>query len=110
MEPGGKKMKTKRYDQEFKEQIIRECQEVGNAALVARRHGLSKNTVHNWLKASRRNGSVVPLPKNKEQRLKEAERRLEELGRENDRLKRIVAEKELELAILKELRDLANPR
>jgi len=103
-------MKTKRYDQEFKEQIIRECQEVGNAALVARRHGLSKNTVHNWLKASRRNGSVVPLPKNKEQRLKEAERRLEELGRENDRLKRIVAEKELELAILKELRDLANPR
>ena len=103
-------MKTKRYDQGFKEQIIRECQEVGNAALVARRHGLSKNTVHNWLKASRRNGSVVPLPKNKEQRLKEAERRLEELGRENDRLKRIVAEKELELAILKELRDLANPR
>ena len=103
-------MKTKRYDQEFKEQIIRECQEVGNAALVARRHGLSKNTVHNWLKASRRNGSVVPLPKNKEQRLREAERRLEELSRENDRLKRIVAEKELELAILKELRDLANPR
>lgn len=110
MEPGGKKMKTKRYDQEFKEQIIRECQEVGNAALVARRHGLSKNTVHNWLKTSRRNGSVVPLPKNKEQRLREAERRLEELSRENDRLKRIVAEKELELAILKELRDLANPR
>ena len=103
-------MKTKRYDQGFKEQIIRECQEVGNAALVARRHGLSKNTVHNWLKASRRNGSVVPLPKNKEQRLREAERRLEELSRENDRLKRIVAEKELELAILKELRDLANPR
>jgi transposase-like protein len=103
-------MKTKRYDQGFKEQIVRECQEVGNAALVARRHGLSKNTVHNWLKASRRNGSVVPLPKDKEQRLREAERRLEELSRENDRLKRIVAEKELELAILKELRDLANPR
>ena len=31
-------MKKKRYDQEFKEQIVRECQEVGNAALVARRH------------------------------------------------------------------------
>ncbi|MBA2134154.1 transposase, partial [Capillibacterium thermochitinicola] len=43
-------MKTKRYDQDFKEQIVRECQEVGNVALVARRHGLSKNTVHNWLK------------------------------------------------------------
>ena len=103
-------MKKKRYDQEFKEQIVRECQEVDNAALVARRHGISKNTVHSWLQASRRNGSVVPLPKNKEQRLKEAEKRLETLGRENDQLKRIVAEKELELAILRELRDRVNPQ
>mgnify|MGYP001447461658 CR=1 FL=1 len=103
-------MKKKHYDQEFKEQIIRECQEVGNIALVARRHGISKNTVHSWLRASRKNGSIVPLPKNKEQRLKEAEKRLETLSRENDRLKRIVAEKELELAILRELRDLANPQ
>jgi transposase-like protein len=103
-------MKKKHYDQEFKEQIIRECQEVGNAALVARRHGLSKNTVHSWLQASRRNGSIVPLPKNKEQRLIEVEKRLETLGRENERLKRIVAEKELELAILRELRDMVNPQ
>jgi transposase-like protein len=30
---------TKRdYTQEFKEQILRECQEVGNVAVVARRH------------------------------------------------------------------------
>ena len=109
MEAGGKEMKTKRYDQEFKEQIIRECQEVGNAALQP---GVmaSPNTVHNWLKASRKKWLCCPLPKNKEQRLREAERRLEELSQENDRLKRIVAEKELELAILKELRDLANPR
>ena len=103
-------MKKKRYEQEFKEQIIRECQEVGNVALVAQRHGLSKNTVHSWLQATRRNGSVVPLPKDKEQRLIEAKNRLETLGRENDRLKRIVAEKELELAILRELRDQVNPQ
>jgi len=77
---------------------------------VARRHGLSKNTVHSWLQATRRNGSVIPLPKDKEQRLIEAENRLETLGRENDRLKRIVAEKELELAILRELRDQVNPQ
>ena len=77
---GGRKMKKKRYEQEFKAQIIRECQEVGNAALVARRHGISKNTVHSWLQASRRNGSVVSLPKNNERRLKEAEKRLETLA------------------------------
>ncbi len=103
-------MKKKRYEQEFKEQIIRECQEVGNVALVARRHGLSKNTVHSWLQAARKNGSVVPLPKDQEERLHEVEKRLEMLGRENDRLKRIVAEKELELAILRELRDMTNPQ
>ena len=103
-------MKKKRYEQEFKEQIIRECQEVGNTALVARRHGISKNTVHSWIQATRKNGSVVPLPRNEGQRLLEVEKRLETLGQENDRLKRIVAEKELELAILRELRDRVNPQ
>ena len=103
-------MKKKRYDQEFKEQIIRECQEVGNTALVARRHGISKNTVHSWIQATRKNGSVVPLPRNENGRLIEAEKRLETLGQENDRLKRIVAEKELELAILREIRDKVNPQ
>ncbi|MFB5065720.1 MAG: transposase, partial [Candidatus Wallacebacter cryptica] len=35
---------TKRdYTQEFKEQILRECQEVGNVAVVARRHNISPN-------------------------------------------------------------------
>jgi transposase-like protein len=37
---------TKRdYTQEFKEQILRECQEVGNVAVVARRHNISPNTI-----------------------------------------------------------------
>jgi transposase-like protein len=103
-------MKKKRYDQEFKEQVVRECQEVGNIALVARRHGLSKNTVYNWLQSTKKNGSVIPLPRDVNQRLLEAENRLESLARENDRLKRLVAEKELELAILRELRDRVNPQ
>jgi transposase-like protein len=103
-------MKRKCYNQEFKEQIVRECQEVGNTALVARRRGISKNTVHSWIKTIKRNGSVMPLPRNESQRLTEIEKRLETVGKENDRLKRIVAEKELELAILRELRDIANPR
>ena len=103
-------MKKKRYNQEFKEQIIRECQEVGNTALVARRHGISKNTVHSWIQATRKNGSIVSLPKNEGRRLIEVEKSLKTLGQENDRLKRIVAEKELELAILREIRDKVNPQ
>ncbi|WP_213974714.1 transposase, partial [Tepidanaerobacter acetatoxydans] len=41
-------MTRKQYTEEFKEQIIKECQEVGNVALVARRHDISSNTIHNW--------------------------------------------------------------
>lgn len=38
------------------------------------------------------------------------EKRLKEVSTENDRLKRLLADKELELAILRELRDIQNPR
>jgi transposase-like protein len=103
-------MIRKRYEPEFKEQIVRECQEVGNAALVARNHGISRYTINNWVSASRKRGSVVALPRAIQERTSEMEHRLKALGAENDRLKRIVAEKELELAILRELRDRVNPR
>ena len=46
----------------------------------------------------------------KDERLKELERRLRTVSTENDKLKRLVAEKELELAILRELGTLPNPR
>jgi hypothetical protein len=41
--------------------------------------------------------------------MKEIENRLKKMSGENDKLKKIVAEKELELAILRELRDEVNP-
>ena len=30
--------------------IINECQEVGNVAMVARRHDVSPNTIHGWIR------------------------------------------------------------
>ena len=50
----------------------------------------------------------LSLCQNEGRRLIEVEKSLETLGQENDRLKRIVAEKELELAILREIRDKVN--
>ena len=100
----------KQYSQELKEQVINECREVGNIALVARRHEVSRFTVYSWMRASRKNGCVKPLPKAKDPRVRELEKRLEIVSTENDRLKRLVAEKELELAILKELTAKVNPR
>lgn len=100
----------KQYSNEFKEQVLAECEQVGNVALVARRHQISENTIYTWIKNRRKNGSVKALPDLKVQRLEEIERRLKLVSTENDQLKRLLAEKELELAILRELRDRVNPR
>ena len=63
---------TKRdYTQEFKEQILRECQEVGNVAVVARRHNISPNTIHTWRSKARKTGSTKPLPADEAKRIKE---------------------------------------
>lgn len=53
---------------------------------------------------------VRPRPRSKDVRISELEKRPESVSPENDRLKRLVAEKELELAILSELGGRVNPR
>lgn len=98
------------YSDDFKEQVLAEVDQVGNAALVARRYQISENTIYTWMAKPRKNGSVLSLPKAKIKRLKELEERLKQVSTENERLKRLLAEKELELAILRELKDRVNPR
>ncbi|AND85369.1 transposase [Clostridium tyrobutyricum] len=60
-------MKRSKYDDNFKEEILNECREVGNASIVARRHDISRDTVYGWIKASKKRGSVNLLPRNREQ-------------------------------------------
>ena len=98
------------FTQEFKEQILSECQEVGNVAVVARRHNISPNTIHTLTSKARKTCSTKPLPADEAKRIKELEARLERISTEIDRLKRIGAEKELQIAIMEEVSDLKNPR
>jgi transposase len=77
---------------------------------VARRHEISSDTIHTWLSKYRKYGTVKPLPRAKDDRQKAMQRQLREISTENDRLKRLLADKELELAILRELRDISNTR
>lgn len=42
-----------RYPKEIKIQIINEVKEVGSIEAVARKHGISGKTIHNWLRAER---------------------------------------------------------
>ena len=83
-------MKSKRYTEE---QIIRILQEVesGNpVASVCRQHGVSEATVHRW--------------RSKYKGMDQASlKRLRELGAENSRLKKIVAQQVMDIDALKEL-------
>lgn len=101
---------TRQYPDELKEQIIQECQEIGNVALVARRHEISPNTIHTWMKKYRERGTVKAIKKGELANTKVLSTQLKKVSAENDTLKRLLAEKELELAILRDLRDVTNPR
>lgn len=103
-------MKRIKYSDEFKDQILEECRQVGNVALVARRHEIFPNTIYTWIKTARKKGSIKPLPRDKEKQYKEMARRLEKVSTENDQLKILLAEKEIELAVLRDLRDKVNPQ
>ena len=103
-------MKRQNFSKEFKQQILEECREVGNVSLVARRHEISKHTIYAWIKTSNEKGAPEKLPRKQAEQNTELLSRLEKVSTENDILKKLVAEKELELAILKDLRDRVNPR
>ena len=42
-----------RYSSEVKVQILAEIKEVGSIEAVARKHGISGKTIHNWLRNER---------------------------------------------------------
>lgn len=43
----------KRYSNEIKIQVLAEIKDVGSIEAVARKHGISGKTIHNWLRAER---------------------------------------------------------
>jgi transposase-like protein len=61
-------MAKRKYSDETKEQIVKECREIGNTALAARRHNISKHTVYSWVKKVKKTGSVRSLPKDKKRK------------------------------------------
>ncbi len=88
--------KNKRYSEEFKRQIIKEGEEVGNASLVARKHDVVPGTVTRWVRESKM-VKITNNPLNIDYSTSFS------LDKENEQLKKLLGEKDLEIAILKDL-------
>jgi putative transposase len=83
-------MKRKRYTEEQIISILKEHQAGASVPDLARRHGIVENTIYRW--KSKYGGMEISEAK-----------KLRELEQENARLKRLLAEAELDKAALKEL-------
>lgn len=109
---GGKAVRGKTYTKELKEEILREVKEVGNVSLVSRRHGISKSTIFTWIRDSNNKDEIKVKPWRKAliEGDKELENELTEVTKENDQLKKLLGEKDLEIAILRDLIKKSNPQ
>ena len=83
-------MKRKHYSEEKIISILKEHEAGASAKDLSRRHGIAENTVYRW--KAKFGGMEVSDAK-----------RLRELEAENAKLKRLLAEAELDKAALKEL-------
>jgi putative transposase len=87
---GGPEMKRKKFSEEQIIKILKEHEAGSTIVDLARRHGIAENTIYRW--KAKYGGLEVSEAK-----------RLKTLEHENARLKKLLAEAELDKAMLKDV-------
>lgn len=96
-------MRRTRYSNEFKIQAVKEAMETGKPSVVARRYDLNANMVGRWVREYK-NGNFGGQDATSTPDLD-----TKELSNENDHLKQLLGDKDLEIAVLRDLVKKHNP-
>lgn len=103
----------RRHTPETKLRVVKEALETGNVSVVARRYELSSSMASKWVRQYRQYGETAFLNGGNEQLNNQhhhrSEKEYRDLETENERLKKILGEKDLEVAILRDLAKKQNP-
>jgi transposase len=98
-------VQRRRFTPDFKIRVVNEALETGNTSAVARRHGIHSSVLNRWISEYKDNG---PDAFNGNKKINDKDnaislQQLMRLERENAQLKKLLGEKDLEIAILREL-------
>lgn len=83
-------MTKKQYTEEFKEQIIKNAKKLEMQPQQLADIDVSPTTIYTWVRKTKKLGSTIPLPKNEAKRVQEIEKRLENISKENNTLKKLL--------------------
>lgn len=103
-------MKRKIYTKEMKESILKEIEETGNVAQVSRHHEISVKTLYAWRNQAKHKDwkATSANAVNTRTYIPNAQE-FKSLEKENQKLKTVLGEKDLEIAILRDVLKKANP-
>lgn len=96
-------MRRSKHSTEFKLQVIKEAQETRKISIVARRYELNPNMVSRWIR-EHKEGKFGDVDM---QTIPDFDPK--EMSKENEKLKVLLGEKDLEIAILRDLIKKKNP-